>query len=139
MTEAAEKAWGNFARRIRQRSPVAEQGQAVVSVSIVVLDDLPILWSKPQVVMVEPGACDLTHAIEAQSIFGEDREMAWVNFISQIRACVPSGVGRATVAVVVAICGGMPVDWVPPKVALVAAGNHGLTETLSVLSIVSPE
>lgn len=115
-----EVAWNNLLRRIRQRSPVAEQGQAIITVSVVVQDDMPVLWTKPQVVMIEPGSCDIRAVIGAQSVFGEDREGSWCNLIRQLRVCVPATMSRAVVSTTMAICKGIPVAITPPKVIEVA-------------------
>ena len=63
MTEA-EAAWDSVLKRLRSLAP-GPGHNGMMTMKVLLVDGSPVLWTRPRVTMLEPGAVDMRRFLES--------------------------------------------------------------------------
>ena len=63
MTDA-EEAWGSVLKRLRSLAP-GPGHNGMMTMKVLLVDGRPVLWTRPSVIMLEPGQVDMRRFLES--------------------------------------------------------------------------
>ena len=59
-----EEAWGSVLKRLRSLAP-GPGHNGMMTMKVLLIDGSPVLWTRPRVTMLEPGAVDMRRFLES--------------------------------------------------------------------------